>query len=55
MLLAEAAHRIGNLCDEVVFAAAITVVSVAESYSNRGSNHVHRQGTEKRWYLWYSD
>jgi hypothetical protein len=33
---------------------AITVVSVAKSYSNRG-NHVHRQGTKKRWYLYYID
>ena len=32
----------------------ITVVSVAKSYSNRG-NHVHRQGTKKRWYLYYID
>jgi hypothetical protein len=33
---------------------AITVVSVAKSYSNRG-NHQHRRGTRKRWYLYYID
>ena len=54
MLLAEAAHRVGDVCDEVVFQMPITVVSVAKSYSNRG-NHVHRQGTKKRWYLYYID
>ncbi|MGI0040296.1 MAG: hypothetical protein ACREAO_10785 [Nitrososphaera sp.] len=47
-------HRVCDVCDEVVFAMAITVVSVAKSYSNRG-NHVHRQGTKKRWYLYYID
>jgi hypothetical protein len=38
----------------VVFDTAITVLSVAKSYSNRG-NHRHRQGTKKRWYLYYID
>jgi hypothetical protein len=38
----------------VVFSVAITIVSVAKSYSNRG-NHVHRPGTKKRWYLYYID
>ena len=38
----------------MVFQTAITVVSVAKSYSNRG-NHVHRQGTKKRGYLYYID
>jgi hypothetical protein len=38
----------------VVFAVAITVVSVAKSYSNRG-NYVQRPGTKKRWYLYYID
>lgn len=38
----------------MVFQTAITVVSVAKSYSNRG-NHQHRQGTKKRWYLYYID
>ncbi len=33
---------------------AITVLSVAKSYSNRG-NHVHRRGTKKRWYLYFID
>jgi hypothetical protein len=33
----------------------ITVVSVAKSYSNCGGNHVDRQGTKKRWYLYYID
>jgi hypothetical protein len=47
-------HSVCNVCDEVVFSVAITVVSVAKSYSNRG-NHVHRQGTKKRWYLYYID
>lgn len=47
-------HSIRNVCDEVVFDTAITVLSVAKSYSNRG-NHVHRRGTKKRWYLYYID
>jgi hypothetical protein len=55
MLLAETAHRVGDVCDEVVFQTPITVVSVAKSYSNRGGNHVHRPGTKKRWYLYYID
>lgn len=38
----------------MVFDTAITVLSVAKSYSNRG-NHVHRRGTKKRWYLYYID
>jgi hypothetical protein len=38
----------------VVFGTAITVLSVAKSYSNRG-NHRHRPGTKKRWYLYYID
>jgi hypothetical protein len=54
MLLAETAHRVGDVCDEVVFQTAITVVSVAKSYSNRG-NHQHRPSTKKRWYLYYID
>jgi hypothetical protein len=54
MLLAEAVHRVGDVCDEVVFQTAITVVSVAKSYSNRG-NHQHRPGTKKRWYLYFFD
>jgi hypothetical protein len=41
-------------CGEVVFDTAITVLSVAKSYSNRG-NHRHRVGTRKRWYLYYID
>jgi hypothetical protein len=52
---AEIAHRVGDVCDEVVFSVTITVVSVAKSYSNRGGNHVHRPGTKKRWYLYYID
>jgi len=47
-------YSVRDVCDEVVFAVAITVVLVAKSYSNRG-NHVHRQGTKKRWYLNYID
>lgn len=47
-------HRILEGSNEVVFAVAITVVSVAKSYSNRG-NHQHRPGTKKRWYLYYID
>lgn len=38
----------------MVFQTAITVLSVAKSYSNRG-NHRHRQGTKKRWYLYFID
>jgi hypothetical protein len=33
---------------------AITVVSVAKSYPDRG-NPQHRPGTKKRWYLYYID
>jgi len=48
------AHRVCDGCNEVVFDTAIIVLSVAKSYSNRG-NHRHRQGTKKRWYLYYID
>jgi hypothetical protein len=51
---ADHVHSVRNVRDEVVFQTAIIVVSVAKSYSNRG-NHVHRQDTKKRWYLYFID
>lgn len=54
-LIAGSVNDIRYGCNEVVFQTAITVLSVAKSYSNRGGNHRHRQGTKKRWYLYYID
>lgn len=47
-------HSVRDVCNEVVFAMAITILYAAKSYSNRG-NHVHRQGTKKRWYIYFID
>jgi hypothetical protein len=33
MLLAEAAHRVGDVCDEAAFQTTIAIVSVAKSRS----------------------
>ena len=44
---ADRVHKVRNVCDEVVFDTAITVLSVAKSYSNRG-NHCHSAWTKKR-------